>query len=217
MATRFGLPKEHLEFFYVNRDHFHWEIKENRLIHCSEAYCKYTTAMAKDGLVPHMIEKHFYKNMACGKEDCEFVAYSQKSLKSHYSRFHGTGNRAPTVDPKRSCKYKSCSYQCKDAYGLELHYRVHENRLLSCPYCPYRSTTSEKMISQHLLTHFDTKSIKCEYCSLLFRTQDAMNRHWQRNHTKDFTCSYCSTTFLNFTRLQRHTTSCEERLKRLER
>jgi len=217
MATKFGLPKEHLEFFFNNREFFHWEMKENRIIHCSEAYCNFTTKLEKNGLVQHMVDVHNYKNIPCGEEDCKFVAYSHKSIKSHYSRFHGTGNRAPTIDPKYSCKYKSCSYQCKDTYGLELHSRIHENRLVSCAFCPYRSTTSEKMISQHLLTHFDTKNIKCELCSLLFRTQDALNRHWIRNHTKDFTCSYCSTSFLNFTRLQRHTTTCAERLKRLER
>lgn len=217
MATKFGLPKEHLEFFFDNREFFHWEMKENRIIHCSEAYCNFTTKLEKNGLVKHMVEVHNYQDIPCGEEDCKFVAYSHKSIKSHYSRFHGTGNRAPTIDPKYSCKYKSCSYQCKDTYGLELHSRIHENRLVSCAFCPYRSTTSEKMISQHLLTHFDTKNIKCELCSLLFRTQDALNRHWIRNHTKDFTCSYCSTSFPNFTQLQRHTTTCAERLKRLER
>jgi len=217
MATKFGLPKEHLKFFFDNREFFHWEMKENRVIHCSEAYCNFTTKLEKNALVKHMIEVHNYQDIPCGEEDCKFVAYSHKSIKSHYSRFHGTGNRAPTIDPKYSCKYKSCSYQCKDTYGLELHSRIHENRLVSCAFCPYRSTTSEKMISQHLLTHFDTKNIKCELCSLLFRTQDALNRHWIRNHTKDFTCSYCSTSFPNFTQLQRHTTTCAERLKRLER
>jgi len=60
LAQKFGLPEEHLDFFFENRKHFNWEIKENRKIYCTIRGCDFAAPVAPGALVHHMIDLHEY-------------------------------------------------------------------------------------------------------------------------------------------------------------
>ena len=67
IAQKFGLPKEHLDFFYSNRSAFQWESKDNTQIHCSETSCKFTMKVSRGCLIDHMVSFHNYADIPCGK------------------------------------------------------------------------------------------------------------------------------------------------------
>ncbi|CAG5104857.1 Oidioi.mRNA.OKI2018_I69.chr1.g1609.t1.cds [Oikopleura dioica] len=55
IAKKFGLPQDHLEFFYEYRESFNWEIKEKIIVHCTEPGCKLNVNKA---------EAYFLKNIS---------------------------------------------------------------------------------------------------------------------------------------------------------
>ncbi|CAG5076427.1 Oidioi.mRNA.OKI2018_I69.PAR.g8458.t1.cds [Oikopleura dioica] len=65
IAKKFGLPEDHLEFFYEHRDSFNWEMKKEFVVHCSERGCKLIVNEARGCLNEHMISVHDYKDIPC--------------------------------------------------------------------------------------------------------------------------------------------------------
>jgi len=105
ISEKFGLPKDHLEFFYTNRKSFHWESKKfASIIHCTVTGCKHTVKMSPRCLFDHMITVHNYTDIGCDKTDCSYLAYSLKNLNHHKARFHGHG-RKPTEFANHTCPY----------------------------------------------------------------------------------------------------------------
>ncbi|CAG5090635.1 Oidioi.mRNA.OKI2018_I69.PAR.g12671.t1.cds [Oikopleura dioica] len=51
LAKNFGLPEEHLEFFYENRSSFNWECKDTTEIHCAEKNCNFKMKASKGCLM----------------------------------------------------------------------------------------------------------------------------------------------------------------------
>jgi len=135
IAKKFGLPEEHLEFFYENRDSFNWESKDKTYIHCIDVGCKHTVKVSPGCLVDHMITVHNYRDVPCDKTDCSYVAYSDKNLTAHMKQFHGIGKKR--VDGDHSCPFPTCKVSFVSPSKLQLHLNVHENRLSTCHYCPY--------------------------------------------------------------------------------
>ncbi|CBY35985.1 unnamed protein product [Oikopleura dioica] len=75
LAHRFGLPKEHLQFFYDNRESFHWESMEKKDIHCTEPSCNFLEKMINKSLVSHMINEHQYTDIPCTKTGSRRMAF----------------------------------------------------------------------------------------------------------------------------------------------
>jgi hypothetical protein len=140
IANKFGLPKDNLEFFYENRESFHWESMQKTDIHCSEHTCKFTTKASPKCLVEHMISAHNYKDIPCDKIDCSYVGHSYKNFKRHQAQFHGHGMK-PTKFGNHACPYSSCKVFFEKPAGLEKHLNIHENKLFTCSYCQYRKVT----------------------------------------------------------------------------
>ncbi|CBY39226.1 unnamed protein product [Oikopleura dioica] len=65
IAKKFGLPEEHYEFFYENRESFHFESMEKNDVHCIEKTCKFTAKASPKCLVEHMITAHNYTDIPC--------------------------------------------------------------------------------------------------------------------------------------------------------
>ena len=212
IAKKFGLPEDHLEFFYEHRESFNWEMKKEFVVHCTEPGCKLTVKEAKGCLNEHMISVHDYKDIPCGKIDCSYIAFSQKNLNLHHSRFHGHG-RKQTKDASLSCPYSSCKCAFKDSYNLRIHVNTHENNVFSCNFCPYRAVKYNNL-SIHLKLHFNMLDVVCEICSRSFPTIGDLNKHKMKTHNTDgFYCEDCKFTCLKYAMYSRHRKSCTERLK----
>jgi hypothetical protein len=216
IAKKVGLPKEHWDFFYEYRNDFKFEIKQDIKIHCTgnKGHCKFTTEVFENCLVDHMVESHSFGKFPCTKNvDCKFMAYSKECLKQHISKFHGSGRVVPTKDQRYSCKFKSCSYMAARVSALEIHHRVHENRLLLCQFCNYTSNWPYDM-RDHMRYHFQIKTQECPVCNLSFINLKALNTHI-KFHSSDFSCIHCHLSFKTVHRLNVHIISCERRLSKL--
>ena len=217
IAKKFGLPEVHLEFFYENREKFHWERIESSRLHCTESPCSFTTNASKGALVEHMISAHDYKKIACDQLDCSFVAYSEKSLTLHKRAFHGAGRR-PTANERFRCKFPSCNQASSTSTGIKFHESTHENKLTRCSYCPYRAVQSHLM-TYHMYKHFNIKKYECEECGQCFNRPDRLIQHKQYTHQKDqgFECIHCGSIFDTLIKQRTHGKTCEERFKHLAR
>jgi len=211
IAKKFGLPEDHLEFFYENRDSFNWESKDKTDIHCIDVGCKHTVKVSPGCLVDHMITVHNHRDIPCGKTDCSYVAYSDKNLTAHMKQFHGIGKKR--VDGDHSCPFPTCKVSFVSPSKLQIHLNVHLNRLSTCHYCPYR-TANRFDLHSHLDRHFQIKKFKCDICSSKFFTSKALMRHQKILHSNDeYICVDCKFTTPKFRRYELHRTSCKERLK----
>ena len=168
LAKKFGLPEEHLQFFYENRESFQWEAKDKTDIHCTEKTCKFVMKASKGCLIDHMISVHKYHDIACDKPDCSFVAYSQKNLNLHTGTFHGLGRRPESANV--ACPFPSCNAFFATDGGLKTHINIHENRMFFCSFCPFRSAEAGQL-AVHFNIHFNIQKYVCEVCSRRFFRQ----------------------------------------------
>jgi len=211
IAKKFGLPQDHLEFFYTNRDSFNWESKDKTYIHCTEVGCKHTVKVSPGCLVDHMIAVHNYRDVPCDKTDCSYVAYSDKNLTVHNIRFHGHGQKP--VDGDHTCPFPTCKVSFEQISRLQLHLNVHENRVISCPYCPQRNVNCY-LLHNHLMTHFNIKKYECDQCPRKYKTKVHLTRHQKVVHSnEDFVCVDCNFTTRKIGTFDKHRKTCKERLK----
>ena len=214
LAKKFGLEMDHLEFFYQNRDSFHWETKEKKDTHCNENGCNFTIKESKGCLVDHMITVHNYEDIPCGKPDCSFIGYSEKTLNLHRATFHGHGKR-PDEKAVYPCPYSSCKSSFRHPSILRRHVDTHENRVYSCSYCQYRNSAKCRL-AEHLNIHFDIKKFVCDICTRPFYNNNDLTHHKSRSHKAegaDFECIDCGFSAPAYKSFKVHRSTCKERLK----
>ena len=212
VAKTFGLPEEHLDFFYENRDSFHWEKKEAKDIHCSHKECQFTVKESKGCLIDHMNTVHGYSNVPCGKPDCSYLSYSKKNLNMHRAVFHGHGKKADE-HANFTCPYSSCKASFRYPSLLQRHLNIHENRMVPCYYCPYKNGDSA-LVHDHLYIHFDIRKFVCDICSKAFHALHSLRVHENWAHgNSDLECVDCKYVTSNKTDYKKHRKSCHERLK----
>jgi uncharacterized Zn-finger protein len=159
-----------------------------------------------------MITVHNYRDIPCGKTDCSYIAYSQNNFAQHKIRFHGHGKK-PVEFANHTCPYPTCKVSFLFPTLLKRHLNVHENRVLSCNYCPYRNATSYKL-HDHLLVHFNIKNFECDICLSKFTRKNDLTLHQKRKHSnEDFFCVDCQFTTVKIDAFDKHRKSCKERLK----
>jgi len=220
LAKTVGLPEGHLEFFYKNREKFHWEIKEDRKIYCTKLgrknTCNFSTEISQNCLTEHMISEHGHEEFACEEIDCKYVAFSKTTMIRHRAQFHT--KFLPKTHYHYDCKFDSCSFTTNSKEGLKEHEGVHENRLHRCEFCTY-STGYIRNLHDHIQAHFRVRGFICDLCPKDthkgFYTRRALNLH-KKVHAKDFTCSHCYQSHKSLTYLNKHVKICEKRLKRKE-
>jgi hypothetical protein len=212
LAKKFGLPEEHIAFFYENRESFHWESINKTDLHCHHLHCKFTVKSSFGCLVDHMKTVHDYTDMPCSKTDCSYIAYSNVNLNYHVARFHGHG-RKPAERACHSCPYASCKVSFLTPAELLRHTNVHQNIVMSCRYCQYR-TAAISSLQSHLKIHFDIRDWACDVCPLKFSTKQKLNIHKQGKHnTDDFICVDCGFITQKMGYFAKHRKTCKERLK----
>jgi uncharacterized Zn-finger protein len=210
VAKKFGLPEEHLDFFYENRNSFQWESKDKTEIHCSETLCKFTVKESPGCLTNHMITAHKYADLPCQKPNCSFIAYSQKNLNYHSGIFHGFGKgvNAKSVYP---CPYPTCDKMFQWPSMLKTHIDVHENKRYSCNYCQFRCG-SKKDLYNHLNIHFDIKKYDCHICPKTFYNKSLLGAHISRTHpNEDFKCVDCDYSSPTRKPFAKHRRICKKR------
>ena len=127
-------------------------------------------------------------------------------------RFHGHG-KTPIEFAHHACPFSTCKVSFDTPSKLQRHLDVHENRVLSCPYCPYRNANSYQ-IHDHLMIHFNIKKYECDLCPRKFTTNGELTLHHKREHSnEDFVCVDCKFTAAKLAAYNRHRKSCKERLK----
>ncbi len=187
-------------------------MKDRQLLYCHARRCSHTTGIGPKALVGHMIEKHDYKEISCVEPECAFVAYSQESIRTHLVKFHGDGKRQPKLYGDLKCKFKSCVYITDNSNHLKRHHDVHENKHMTCPYCPYR-TVQIPMMRFHFLLHFNIRNHLCDLCDKCFKNTTELNQHKIRDHYRDFYCNSCQSQFDKIGTLRKHSKICEQRKK----
>merc|ERR1712037_243474 len=211
LAKKFGLPEEHLEFFFENRDSFHWESKESNIVHCTDVKCKFTMKASVGCLVDHMRTVHNYSDIPCGKKDCSYIAHSLEHLHRHQIHFHGHGKKR-SEKSFHPCPYSSCNVSFGNVGMLQRHLNIHENRVYSCSYCQYRNSNYQPL-KNHLAVHFNLKNFTCDICPSSFTSSHKLNMHKFTVHNSGFSCLHCQFSTSTIVKLRKHTASCKERLK----
>ncbi|CBY10908.1 unnamed protein product [Oikopleura dioica] len=210
LAKKFGLPEQHLDFFYEHRDDFQWETISKREINCIIKGCSFSAPVKPGALVNHMIEEHAYGTYPCDQPVCNFVTYSISSLRKHLTQFHGNGKRHSSKNNDLPCSY--CSFYGQNKNLLDQHVRIHENRQVKCQFCDYTSVNSLRM-QEHMLHHFKVRNYPCDQCERSFFTRAALNNHI-RIHSNDYNCLHCSKPFKTRRTHDVHVTSCTVRLSK---
>jgi len=208
MATKFGLPAEHWDFFYEERENFHWETIGEKKVYCTIGKCDFSAAAKAGSMVEHMIENHDYGQFPCTKPLCKFEAYSPWSLNKHLKMFHGSKNFS-IYKHNFSCQY--CPFSSKDNVTLDRHVRIHENRLLKCQYCNYATVRN---LPEHIFHHFRIRNFQCDICEKTYLSKGTLTAH-KREHTRDFCCLSCNQLFERRHAFDKHVKNCKVRLSKL--
>ena len=80
-------------------------------------------------------------------------------------------------------------------YLFWVHERIHENKLLHCHFCQFKSSQHNSMID-HLDVHLNLLKFNCEFCDRKFPRQCGLSNHVSRYHESDiFKCLICSSVF----------------------
>lgn len=156
---------------------------------------------------------HNHGEFPCDEIDCQFIGFSESTLKKHIGVFHGNGHKVPSKNNHLPCKYRSCSFMGDKPSKLERHYQIHENRLpYCCNFCTYRASNPD-YLALHMLYHFKIRSFECNLCPSQFYTNNELNFH-KRVHTHDYMCPHCHETFKSTTSMKKHITTCATRLEK---
>merc|ERR1712106_452323 len=115
-------------------------------VNCTVRGCSFSTRLGSDCIFEHSRTVHDWRDYPCTHANCSYVAYSQRSFKSHVSKFHSpyqahNGNHF-------SCDRPNCQAAFTDNTALSSHERIHANDVMRCVFCPYVFTTMN-MLRQH--------------------------------------------------------------------
>ena len=96
--------------------------------------------------------------------------------------------------------YKCSKPGCKSTFrfqnDLDRHYKIHDNDLGVCSYCPYRFVYPTQY-TRHLKKHFRIRDYECDQCDLKFLTKSDLNRHYQIHEGIIYNCLICKTYEVN--------------------
>ena len=86
-----------------------------------------------------------------------------------------------TANNEFHCTYPDCNASFPIKQKLELHIKVHQNVGYKCQFCRYKNSQWQNL-TQHLNSHFDKRSHKCELCDKTFMTKGHLNYHFETKH-----------------------------------
>ena len=169
---------------------------------CCTPNCNFEVVSSYNCLFDHCRNVHEWEEIACSFENCNFVAYNARALRSHKSHFH---SKHRSFAPKKfPCHWKRCKSSFKSNAALETHMKIHKNELFECVFCPFRTGQSGELTS-HCRLHFKMFDFKCNYCDKIFVTKKRLNDHFSVTHSdENHTCHICKKYSGTKQKLQQH-------------
>ena len=155
---------------------------------CIEQGCKFSTPMSSDCMFQHCRTVHNWRDYPCTHDNCNYVAFSKRSFKSHLSKFHSpyqthNGNYY-------SCQVPNCRAAFRSNHELIRHERVHNNDVCRCVFCPYVSA-QHLSLTWHQRIHFNTREFVCDVCQKAFTTRGMLNSHVRQKHDVEEATTQC--------------------------
>ena len=156
-------------------------------IKCPQQGCKYETEMYQNCLVDHCRKVHGWRDYPCNYENCNWVAHSSLSYKSHTSFFH---ERHKNKYNSWKCEFPGCEASFENQALLKRHTDVHNDVSFDCHFCPYRNS-QQSNYKGHMFSHFE-KTFNCDLCDKIFGTKGALNVHIENIHEAiQYGCPLC--------------------------
>ena len=93
-----------------------------------------------------------------------------------------------------TCDRKNCGLTFYSNFYLEMHYKIHDNDVLRCPFCQFTGV-GYHTLSIHMNTHFRNRPYKCSKCEEKFYTKKVKDDHEENIHERDgskYQCSLCN-------------------------
>ena len=117
------------------------------------------------------------------------MAYNDESAASHRALFHS--KHKTFAQNKFPCIFKNCASSFHKNSGLQTHMRIHNNDLMGCAFCPYRTVHVDGFKS-HCRLHFKIFDFKCDSCDKSFVSNKRLSDHISQFHSEEtFTCHVC--------------------------
>ncbi|XP_041988731.1 zinc finger protein 845-like isoform X2 [Aricia agestis] len=140
----------------------------------------------------HRQRKHAERTMLyC--DQCDYKNVFSRNLKLHALRMHTAG--------RVSCA--SCGAALADGAALARH-RCTPRPHNVCPVCG-KILTRNSRLANHLKTHTEERSYKCDRCPAAYKTRAALRVHAARHDgIRRYTCDTCPQAFHNQSSLIRH-------------
>merc|ERR1711892_876570 len=155
-----GFPESDAVHLFEHRDQ--WSgISIGSRVKCTmkKKRCSFECSPVGDEMSAHYRDVHGWRDFPCDKPHCTFVAYSKSSFNQHKAG-HG---RLKSASKEFKCTVPDCSATFDRVGLLEIHSRIHENRLFHCPFCPYSTTQSVNLVF-HTRLHFGIADYACPAC-----------------------------------------------------
>ena len=104
-----------------------------------------------------------------------------------------------------------CGKKAETLYNLKVHEKLHDNDLVQCYFCPWRTVSEEgRKISIHLDKHFrgsQNRNFPCSFCDKAFAFPETRRRHEETFHdklTSRYKCKMCSFVSHDYMIVYRH-------------
>merc|ERR1711935_845968 len=148
-------------------------------VQCSVMGCLFSTQLRSDCMFEHCRTVHGWRDYPCSHDNCEYVAYSNRSFKTHLSKFHSPYKT-------HSGQFFSCQRaECKASFpsngDLVRHQRIHDNVVFQCVFCPY-GNARDLALSIHHRMHFNNREFVCDVCQNAFTTPTQLKEHVRLVH-----------------------------------
>ena len=92
------------------------------------------------------------------------------------------------------CNQKLCGKRFQASRDLEYHIRLHDNRLDSCFFCPWKGISGKNHSETHLSHHFNILGpLKCHFCEKRFFNPARRTEHEELHEKIEdrYKCKFC--------------------------
>ena len=134
-------------------------------------------------------------------EICGNTSRSKATFERHKQALHS--KEKPFKCDHCETSFKFASYLSR--HEFRMHNSTEADKKFKCDQCDHKFLFKGKL-RDHLKTHLQIRSHKCDNCAMTFKIKTALNMHQKRVHLgeKPHQCKYCEKSFFNRRNLRRH-------------